>query len=244
MLEWTSAWEGIYTAIRDCGIIPIVHLVMHGNADCVGIKKGQAGIVLLPDLFEKVRTANELSKNNIFLSMAVCEGLNVIRNISISQHMPFCGILASESCLMNGEALENCTLFYETLFETLNVDDAEDVLRANGMNEKDYSLCKPEEVFMNAMIGYLENESRDDKIEERAKKIASMGNIDIHDPLVKAEFVEKVRELVKKEDAKGYVRFVEKFFMLDLYPEIAVRFSIPKTLDEFKTWAKSKGANL
>lgn len=38
-----------------------------------------------------------------------------------------------------------------------------------------YKLSKPEEIFMNAMAGYLETQSKADKIEARAKSLASMG---------------------------------------------------------------------
>ena len=221
MDEWEAVWNGIYTSIKDCANIPIIHLVLHGNETHIGIKQGKEGLIPLPELFEKIRKANELSRNNIFLSMAVCKGLNVIRSLSISHHMPFCGILASEEKLYNGEALDNYTIFYQEFFKTLSLDSAEKALRTNGVNQELYKLSKPEEIFMNAMAGYLETQSKDDKIEARAKSLASMGGIDISSEDDYRAFVNTVRQLVKEEDEKYYPRFMNTFFMFDLYHEIA-----------------------
>lgn len=242
--EWEAAWNGIYTSISDCGIIPIIHLVMHGNEKYVGLKKGNAGLIPLSELFEKARKANELSKNNIFMSMAVCEGFNLIRDITVSQHMPFCGVLASEDKLLIDEALFNFSLFYKEFFTTLNLDAAKQILQDKGKNPKLYKICKPEEVFMNAMAGYLYRESRDEKIEERAESLAKQGGIDISDPTIRAKFIEDVRKIVPVADEEYYQKFVDTFFMFDVYPEIRNRFSIPKDLNSFKTWAKSEGIDL
>lgn len=242
--EWEATWNGIYTSIRDCANIPIIHLVMHGNENYVGIKKGSGGFVPLSELFDKVRKANELSRNNIFLSMAVCKGLNVIRSLSVSKHMPFCGLLASENPLSNDESLANYALFYKSFFTKLNIDEAKAELLANGIHPELYNLSKPEEIFMNAMCGYLESQSKDDKIEERAMTIANMESIDIRDEQEWKGFVETVRKLVKVEDEKHYKLYVSTFFMFDLYPEIEDRFQIPKTLAEFKEMAKNEGIDL
>lgn len=242
--EWEATWNGIYTSIRDCANIPIIHLVMHGNENYVGIKKGYGGLIPLSELFDKVRKANELSRNNIFLSMAVCKGLNVIRSLSVSKHMPFCGLLASEDTLSNDESLTNYTLFYKSFFTKLNIDEAKAELQANGIHPERYKLSKPEEIFMNAMCGYLESQSKDDKIEERARSIANMGNIDIREKQEWIDFVENIRILVRKEDDEFYPKFVKSFFMFDLYPEIEDRFQVPKTLAEFKEMAKKEGIDL
>ena len=244
MDEWEAVWNGIYTSIKDCANIPIIHLVLHGNETHIGIKQGKEGLIPLPELFEKIRKANELSRNNIFLSMAVCKGLNVIRTLSISHHMPFCGILASEKELYNGEALENYTIFYQELFKTLSLDSAEKALRTNGKNQEMYKLSKPEEIFMNAIAGYLETQSKADKIEARAKSLASMGGFNFSSQDDYKEFISTVGQLVKEEDEKFYPRFMKTFFMFDLYPEIAERFDVPKTLKDFKDWAAQSGIEL
>ena len=47
-----------------------------------------------------------------------------------------------------------------------------------------------------------------------------------------------------EDDEKYYPRFMNTFFMFDLYPEIAERFDVPKSLKEFKEWAAQSGVEL
>ena len=237
--EWENTWNGIYRSISQLNIIPIIHLVMHGNESYVGIEQGNKGLIGLTELFEKTRKANVLSHNNIMLTMAVCEGLNVIKDITLEQPMPFCNILASQESLCNSVSLENFTIFYETLLKNGSIDTAFECLQKQGAGEMDkYHLMKSEQLFVNVMQMYLYNKRNDQAIEERAKEIAAMGNIDISEPDVKDSFIETIKKLLPKENAKVYETYVNKFFMFDQFPAIRDRFSIPKTFDDFLAWSK------
>lgn len=238
--EWEYAWKEIYTSIDQLNIIPIIHLVMHGNTDYIGIEQGVKGLIGLSELFEKTRKANILSHNNIMLTMAVCEGLNVIRFITLDRPMPFCNILASQETLCNPISLENFTIFYQALLKDGNIDMAFERLQNQGAGEMGkYRLVKSEQLFANVMQMYLDNKCNDQAIEERAEEIAAMGKFDISDPIAKKNFVERVKEFLPEENSKGYEIYADRFFMFDLFPAIKNRFSIPKTFDEFLEWSKS-----
>lgn len=244
MKEWDDVWNNINDSITSLGISPIIHLVMHGNETHIGLNGGDNGIITLPDLYHKIQIANELTRNNIFLSMAVCEGLNVSRSLHIMEHMPFCGILASQHPLFIDPALENFTLFYKSLFSTLNVNQAFDELITNGKESEKYSLVLPEQIFMNAMAGYLATQSKKSMIPQRADTIAREGGIVIDNPIIKEEFDNCVGRLVEQYDEELYPKFVNTFFMFDLFPEIRDRFSIPDNLSDFKALAKANGIDL
>ena len=236
--DWDFAWNGIYTSISQLNIIPIIHLVMHGNEDKVGIEKGMKGLIDLHDLFEKTRKANVLSHNNIMLSMAVCKGLNVIKYITMGRPMPFCSILASQESLCNPVSLENFSIYYQTLLQTGSIDKAFECLQKHGGEADKYKQMKSEQLFANVMQMYLDNKCNDKAIEERTKEIAQMGGFDISDPPVKDELLGAVRSLLPEENAKGYEGYVNSFFMFDKFPAIRDRFDIPKTFDEFLEWRK------
>ena len=240
--EWENTWNGIYTSISRLNIIPIIHLVMHGNERYVGIEQGMKGLIELSELFEKTRKANILSHNNIMLTMAVCKGLNVIKDIAMGQPMPFCSILASQESLCNSVSLGNFTIFYQTLLKNGSIDSAFECLQIQGAGEADkYHLMKSEQLFANVMQMYLDNKCNDQAIEERAKEIAEMGRIDISAPDVKQSFINTIKKLLPEENAKGYETYVNKFFMFDQFPAIRERFSIPKTFDDFLVWSKGMG---
>lgn len=235
--EWEYAWNGIYTSISQLNIIPIIHLVMHGDEDKIGIEKGHKGLIDLSELFEKTRKANILSHNNIMLNMAVCKGLSVIKYITLGRPMPFGSILASEESLCNASSLENFTIYYQSLLESRNIDTAFESLKTQGQSETSkYHLMKSEQLFANVMELYLENKCNGTAIEQRAVEIAKMGGIDISDPAVKQQLIEDITKLLPKENSKGYENYVNKFFMFDKFPAIKDRFDIPKSFDEFLSW--------
>ena len=237
--DWENAWNGIYTSVSQLNIIPIIHLVMHGNESKIGIEQGMKGLVELSELFEKTRKANELSHNNVMLTMAVCKGLNVIRFITLHRPMPFCSILASQDSLCNPVSLENFTIFYQTLLKSGNIDYAYECLQKQGKSETEkYHLMKPEQLFANVMQLYLDNKCNDQAVEERAEEIAIMGGFDISDPITKRQFVETIKDLLPEENAKSYESYVDKFFMFDQFPAIKERFDIPKSFDKYLTWVK------
>lgn len=236
--DWERTWNGIYTSISQLNIIPIIHLVMHGNEDKIGIERGKKGVIDLSDLFEKTRKANILSHNNIMLSMAVCKGLNVIKFITMGKPMPFCSILASEDSLCNPISLENFTIYYQTLLQTGSIDKAFDSLLLQGGEPDKYKQIKSEQLFVNVMQMYLDNKCNDRAVEARTEEIAKMGGFDISNIEEKKKMIEAVKTLLPEENAKGYENYVDTFFMFDQYPAIRSRFDIPKTFDDFLKWSE------
>ena len=241
MQEWDIAWNGIYTGIRDMGNIPIIHLEMHGNQSSLGIDGGTKGTISMDEVFEKVQQANVLSQNNVFLSLAVCMGLNVIRSLRVYQPMPFCGILGSEHPLPNQELLNNYIIFYENFLLTLNLDKAQQALQQAGIDASKYKLLKPEEIFMNAFLGYLETYKTDAGIEEKAIKAAQQEGIIFADDEEKKRFIQHYRCQLLTTENTEYIKALRSFFMFDRYPEIETRFEVPKDIYEFKEYAGHQG---
>jgi hypothetical protein len=177
MKDWQVAWNGIRTSIAQMGNNPIIHLEMHGNKTEIGIDGGANGRISLTDLFKQVQEINVLSKNNTFLSLAVCKGLNIVCDLQVYQPMPFCGVFGSEHTLDNYELLENYTIFYKAFLETLNLDEAEKAMQKAGIETYKYKIVKPEQVFMNAYLGYLETYRTDEQIEDKALNAAKQKGI-------------------------------------------------------------------
>lgn len=241
MQEWDVVWNGIYTGIRDLGNIPIIHLEMHGNQSSLGIDGGTKGTISMDEVFEKVQQANILSQNNVFLSLAVCMGLNVIRSLRVYQPMPFCGSLGSERPLPNQELLNNYIIFYENFLSTLNLDRAHQAMQQAGIDANKYKLLKPEEIFMNAFLGYLETYKTDADIEKKAIEAALQNNLTFANNEEKSQFLRHYRCLLLTTENKEYKKALRTFFMFDKYPEIETRFVIPKNVYDFKEFAGRQG---
>ena len=241
MQDWDIAWNGIYTSIEKMDNVPIIHLEMHGNQTAIGIDRGAKGIIPLPEVFSKVQHANVLSKNNIFLSLAVCMGLNVIRDLKIFEPMPFCGVLGSLETLQNDELLNNYTIFYKAFLSTLNLDKAKQIMEKSGINAEKYNLYKPEEIFLNAYLGYLETYKTDEQIESKAIEAASEAGVLFANDEERNIFIRNYRCTLLLTEGREYKRAVDTFFMFDQYPDILNRFVVPKNIYDFKTQAGENG---
>lgn len=241
--DWDIAWNSIYASIESCGNIPIIHLEMHGDENYLGIDKGTTGIIPLTEVFLKVQKANILSKNNIFLSLAVCMGLNVIKGLKAYGAMPFCGLLGSQETLGNSELLENYTIFYKSFLESLNLDVAQQALQNAGIDPLKYQLIKPEQIFINAYLGYLETYKTDDDIVMKALEVAKQGGVTFADETEEKRFVRDYRCQLLMTENEEYQHARKEFFMFDKYPEIESRFVIQPTIREFKKYAIEQGNN-
>ena len=241
MQEWEVAWNGIYTSIEKMGNIPIIHLEMHGDNSSIGIDGGQKGIIPLKDVFQKVQYANVLSQNNVFLSLAVCMGLNVIRSLKVYEPMPFCGVLGSMETLNNDELLENYTIFYKAFLTTLNLDNAKQIMKEAGIDAMKYELYKPEQIFMNAYLGYLESYKTDEQIVNKAIDASRNAGIIFNDVESQERFVRDYRVSLLLTEAREYLKAVDTFFMFNQFPQIINRFEVPRTIHDFKQLAGNDG---
>lgn len=243
MQEWEIAWNGIYTSIEKMCNLPIIHLEMHGNKNNIGIDSGTNGTISLTEVFKKIQKANVLSQNSIFLSLAVCMGLNIIRSLKVYEPMPFCGVLGSLETLQNDELLENYTIFYKSFLKTLSLDKAEQAMKDAGVNADKYELFKPEQVFMNSYLGYLETYKTDQQIREKAVEAACSADIVFNNAEEKQHFIRDYKCTLLLTENKEYQRAVDTFFMFNLYPNNRERFTIPQDIYNFKDFVAKQGVD-
>lgn len=239
--EWELTWNGIYTNMTNMCITPIIHLEMHGNKSYLGIDGGTNGIIPLAEVFKKVQRANIISKNRIFLTLAVCMGLNMIRGLNVYEPMPFCGVLGFLETLRCDELLENYTTFYKAFLTHQNLDSAELAMKQAGINSNKYELFKPEQIFLNSYLAYLETYKTDKQIEERALLQAKESGLVFKNDKEQRRFIRKYRcTLLLSEDVE-YKKAIKKFFQLDQYQNNRRIFFVPKNIYDFKQKAAESG---
>lgn len=237
--EWKNAWEYI-CRITKVGYSPIIHIEMHGDEGNVGIDKGEKGIIPYKELYGKIREINIASRNNTFVSMAVCHGMYVsLKMESILEPMPFCGILSSEEELLNEELLDNYTIFYTKLLSGKRLEEAVRIMYEDGSNAEKLRLYTSEYIFFDMYKDYLSTFDTEDKIRERALQAAKENHIEFASELEFDEFAFKFKNRLLATENIEYENARKIFFMFDKYPEIEERFDIPKTLKGFKELAKN-----
>lgn len=233
--DWKKAWYYIHDIVTKKGDSPIIHLEMHGCKEGIGIDKGTHGFIPYENLYATIQEVNIFSHNNIFFSMAVCEGMNMILSMnSVFKPMPFFGILASESVLFDDELLDNYTEFYTYLLKENSINEAEKMLYEKGEEAKKLKILTPEQIFANMYANYLSTYDTKEKCRKRAMQAAKECNKTFSSYKDNEVFIRKfINNLFATED-EHYKDTKKKFFMFDIYPEIEKRFDIPKTIDDFR----------
>lgn len=119
-------------AQRSESFYPIIHFEIHG---CVNEKKEKIGlfldsheVVLWDELAFFLRPINYLSKNNLFITMAVCFGACLLKTLHGTMSSPCWGFVGSFETLLVPN-LEICyNRFYESFLTKYNVNEALTIL--------------------------------------------------------------------------------------------------------------------
>lgn len=238
--KWNGVWEYINDIVTIEKSSPIIHIEMHGDKEYVGIDRGKNGVIPYKDLYDEIRKINIASKNNTFVSMAVCHGMYVsLKMESILDPMPFCGILSSEEELLDEELLDNYTIFYTKLLSGKRLEEAVRIMYEDGSNAEKLRIYTSENIFFDMYKDYLSTYDNDDKIKKRAIQAARDNGMSFDSKSEFDDYVLKFKKQILSTEDESYENARKSFFMFDKYPEIENRFDIPKTLKEFKAFAKN-----
>lgn len=106
------------------GVKPIVHIECHGSAEdglAIGDGKDRFSWEALEPLLRRINIASDC---NLGVVMGVCHGMHAITPIRIARPTPFYFLLGSQDELTAGTLRTEMPRFYETLFETNNLEAA------------------------------------------------------------------------------------------------------------------------
>lgn len=109
--DFIAALEGI---AEDFSIIPIVHIVAHGNED--GIKLID-GFVQWHQVLLSLQKINIRLKNRLAVVLALCLGAHMIRHIDHYDRAPFNILLSPHSSIDHGILERLMTVFYQGLLK-------------------------------------------------------------------------------------------------------------------------------
>lgn len=157
--------EKIKTETAD-GLRPILHLDMHGNPN--GLEIGRSGEqIVWKDLIEKFEDINVNTENNLFVFVTACEGLNLIRPISILRPTPFFGLLAPQDTITVGDVEDGAVPFLKTLLETRNLNEASKVI-----SDK-FRFYNSEQHFIISYAKYIQNDCLGKGKRQRKERLLS-----------------------------------------------------------------------
>ena len=91
--DFFASFERIKGECLNFKRIPILHLEIHGNNNGLVLQSGE--IINWIELYEYLISINFIIGNNLFLTLAVCYGANIISIIRPNKPAPFYGFIGS-----------------------------------------------------------------------------------------------------------------------------------------------------
>ncbi|MEZ4459400.1 MAG: hypothetical protein R3E66_06665 [bacterium] len=115
------------------GLWPILHLEIHGHKG--GLELGSGEIVEWKELAPKLSKINYRTRNNLFLTLAVCSGAWLAQVLNATQPAPFWGLVGPDQPEWNGVLLDGYEPFYDELLNSLDGDKALEALRQKAKDQ-------------------------------------------------------------------------------------------------------------
>lgn len=106
------------------GTRPIIHIDAHGSKDN-GIEVGPKEVVRWYELAERLRNINRECQGTLGVVLAACHGLFSFESVDILQPSPYAFLVAPPELIQAGALLDHMTKFYEKLFSSRNLAEAE-----------------------------------------------------------------------------------------------------------------------
>lgn len=221
---------------RKTGRVPLLHIETHGSTDGIGLSEAER--INWRDLMEKLISLNRLTRLNLVIVLAACEGLSGIQMLQPDRRAAaFRGLIGPNRQVSAKEMVDSCTAFYRTVFGRSNGDEALKAMNdAIDSAKETFWTISAETAFKVIYQRYLKIQCTPESMEKRVATIVENLGARYRAEGRGGRFnweTERDRQAAHQFLGDHRARFEEmrrEFFFLDLYPENTERFDF--TFDE------------
>jgi hypothetical protein len=198
------------------GVNPILHFECHGDEK--GIQFADDSYVTWLEIKPCFQKINEACGCNLFITLASCNGANLISSVQPGERSPFCGMIGVIDRLSVDNAQKSFAAFYSKLVESRDGSVA-----LNSLMGVNLSAGSPRYYLFELVYGgYVKDFCNQTVLLQRARKLRKKLN-----PIVKRKFtLENIALRLKRESIEGFNEKKAHFFFEDLFPENTSRFSV------------------
>lgn len=205
--------------------LPLLHIECHGN-EKNGLEMPDGSLLLSwQELASLTRPLNEVTRNNLGIILAACDGAYLAREMKWNEPSPFGYLIGSDKGITSGETSRSTRAFYSTLFDTM------DLPRAHSQMSNKFVLYQAWQHFVHylgaqykyALVGSGKKKMVEQQLSNLTKYTFALNHLGLA----------KLREIVKDDVQPTAAKYEEqcKVFFHGLVP-------IP--FEEFMKFVKSK----
>ncbi|MHC1789904.1 hypothetical protein [Solidesulfovibrio sp.] len=216
--EMNAALDFIAYEVKSGDSLPLLQFDMHGWEGHFLTKSHD--VISFEDIAEKLSDINRLSKFNLLLFIASCEGGSFISEINPTKPSPCWGVVSSTQKFKECDASNFIEVYKKAIFEERDWRFV-DVLNDGVSPGTVFSVFSAENIFKTVFRMYIENYMGEENIFQRAASIQSArgrGYIDIGE-------LSRMQKTLSDIETPFY-QYKKTFFMYDDMPENAKRFPL------------------
>lgn len=222
-------WYGVVEKIKDnvqLGDVVFIHLEIHGDSQGTGIVLNNGTKISFERVCDDFRGINKKIGCNLYVTLAVCHGLYLIKGLVPLKEMPFCGVIGSQEEIEVEDLELRFYEFYKSFLEFNDIEFAmEELQKANYGIPSSYKYVKPEDIFYNSWVSYLKNSSNHEWQKKNTQKVSDEKHLNRSQ---RREFDRKFKRESEKAANTLFREKAELFFMVKDFPENRKRFQIPE----------------
>lgn len=200
--------------------LPMIHIECHGNDD--GFEMADGSLIDWSDLKTPLTELNIATELNLFVSVAACTGAAIAKVISMGDRAPLWGLIGPTRPMYPDELEKAFGALFSTLLETKSAAKAIKAMEAKTIDGT-YWRTTAEGLFQKGWKTYLNNHSTPEAMETRAKRMLEAIQKRRSAPYPS---IADLKQRVKDQEPISHDRYVETFFMRDLFPSHRERFPL------------------
>lgn len=202
-------------------LFPILHIATHGDSEGLILKENS---ISWDELIEPITKINIRSENHLFLMVAACFGAHAINLLQSTKRAPFYIMIGPAKKV--GESYLDYTIlkqFYSEFSRNQNFFQALELVKESiGIGKLPFHISSSLRFFRTAISKRKQRALKEKTRHEVIQSLKNNYNTKIADKVKsKILYLEQVMEL----EELGFEKFKEQYFMIDLYPKNAFRFS-------------------
>ena len=228
--EFLALLQRFEDEYRQTGRSPVLQIETHGGKYGIG---GDEGIEW-PELMEALVPLNRLSRLNLVIILAACEGFYGVQMLQPDRRAAaFRGLIGPHEEVSTGSLQKAVLAFYRTLFRQLDGDSALKAMNdAVDTSRETFWLISAEDAFKIVNRShFLEHctpealdRRRDRLISRAARRYRARYGLDASQQLAQQWFAEATAHLL---DQRGlFERLRREYFFINAYPENNARFDV------------------
>jgi hypothetical protein len=221
--DFISRLKELVVETRKMGNNPLIHVEAHGSNDSKGLVLSSGEFLSWEELKRPLIDLNIATKNNLVIVLSTCYGAYLTTIVLPTDRAPCFGLVGPTKVLAAEHLLRSFSRFYRELLASGSASEAVRQLNLGaGESGLNYSLTDAEHFFAMTNEKYFEKHCTNSQYEKRAGKIIEELRKRGTPPPTKGW----LKKFYKGTERAYFEKFKTRFFMIDLYPENANRFTI------------------